>query len=63
MKRLQIRKGNQQNCNEIDIFQVSGDYRAYNSKKRNYKVKNTEYERDPLENTESHGKKYENIYL
>jgi len=47
----------------MDVFQVSGDYRTYNSEKRESKVKNTEYGRDSLENIESHGEKSENIYL
>ena len=57
------REINKKNYNEMDVFQVSGDYRTYNSEKRESKVKNTEYGRDSLENIESHGEKSENIYL
>ena len=40
----------------MDIFQVSGNYRTYNAEKREEKVRNTEYGRNSLENTESQGR-------
>jgi hypothetical protein len=50
------RKTNKKTDNEMDIFQVSGNYRTYNAEKRENKVRNTEYGRDSLENIESHGR-------
>ena len=50
------RETNKKTDNEMDIFQVSGDYRTYNSEKRQSKVRNTEYGRDSLEDIESHGR-------
>ena len=47
----------------MDIFQVSGNYRTYNTEKRENKVRNTEYGRNSLEILSLMGEKYENIYL